>query len=311
METKNFTLKGFEGHEMYCKKWANEENREPEAIIQIAHGMAEHIDRYDDFAKYMVKNGYVVFGNDHRGHGKTPSKSHTFGYLSDEEGWRKTVMDLTYLREEIEKQYSNEPKVMLGHSMGSFLARDYAQEFGANLQGLILSGTGGRLGLLGNLGLILAKFEKNIKGKQKKSPLMDQLIFGKYNKKFEPAKTPFDWLSSNEEEVRAYMEDPLCGNIMTTGFYVDLLQGIKKIHLGKNMKKMPKNLPVLLLSGDMDPVGKEGAGVREVQRLFEEKGIQDLEMILYPKGRHEMLNENNKEEVYRDIVDWIKSKVRK
>lgn len=308
MDTKEFYIKGYHGKSIYCKRWINRSNSEPKAVIQIAHGMAEHIDRYDDFARFMVQKGYVVFGNDHRGHGRTVEKNEVLGHLSDKNGWRRTVMDMNYLREEIEKQYPEESVIMLGHSMGSFLARDYAQEFGDNLQGLILSGTGGKLGILGNIGLWIAKLEKLIKGKQKKSPLLNQLIFGKYNKKFEPTKTSFDWLSTNEWEVRAYVEDPLCGNIMTTGFYVDFLQGINKIHHPRIMKKMPKDLPVLLFSGELDPVGKGGEGVREVQKLFEDYGIKDLRVKLYPEGRHEMLHENNKEEVYQDILNWLNEK---
>ncbi|NBG86946.1 alpha/beta hydrolase [Isachenkonia alkalipeptolytica] len=309
MEVKDFYITGYGDKEIHCKKWTKGDPSQVKAVIQIAHGMGEHIGRYDDFARFMVQQGYGVFGNDHRGHGKTPEKSGIYGHLSDEDGWRTTVMDLNYLREEIEKQYPDKLVILIGHSMGSFLARDYVQEFGDHVQGLILSGTGGSLGLEGNAGLLLARVEKLLRGKRKKSPLLNRLIFGNYNKKFEPVKTPFDWLSANEWEVRAYVEDPLCGNIMTTGFYVDLLQGVKRVHQRGNMEKMPKDLPILLFSGAKDPVGKEGKGVREVEKLFKDYGIEDVTTKLYPEGRHEMLHENNKEEVYSDVLRWIEVKV--
>lgn len=310
MDTKSFYFNGYKDKKIYGKKWFDRNNTDPKAVIQIVHGMAEHIERYDDFARFMVQNGFVVFGNDQRGHGKTMAKSGVPGHLSDHNGWKRTVRDLTHLREEIEKQYPEEAVILLGHSMGSFLARDYAQEFGDNLQGLILSGTGGKLGPTGYLGLLIAKMERLRKGKRGKSPFLNRLIFGKYNKKFEPTDTPFDWLSTNEWEVRAYVEDPLCGNIMTAGFYVDLLQGIKKIHQLGNMEKMPKDLPVFLLSGALDPVGEEGKGVRQVQKLYKDRGIKDITVKLYPEGRHEMLHENNKEEVYKDILLWLEEKIR-
>lgn len=310
MDTKSFYFNGYRDKKIYGKKWFDRNNPEPKAVLQIVHGMAEHIERYDDFARFMVQNGFVVFGNDQRGHGKTMEKSGVPGHLSDNNGWKQTVRDLTHLREEIEKQYPEEPVILFGHSMGSFLARDYAQEFGDNLQGLILSGTGGKLGVEGYMGLLIAKFERLRKGKREKSPLMNKLMFGRYNEKFEPTETPFDWLSTNEWEVRAYMEDPLCGNIMTAGFYVDLLQGIKKIHQRGNMEKIPKDLPVLLFSGALDPVGKEGKGVLEVRKLYKDLGINNVAVKLYPEGRHEMLHENNKEEVYKDILLWLEEKTR-
>lgn len=279
-------------------------------MVQIAHGMAEHIERYNDFAEFLVEKGYVVYGNDHRGHGKSVGESEVFGHLSDNHGWRKTVMDLNYIREEIEKQYPEKRVILLGHSMGSFLARDYAQEFGDHIQSLILIGTAGKIGVIGNIGLLIAKLEKLVKGKQKKSPFLDRLIFGKYNKNFTPGQTPFDWLSSDEKEVNTYLKDPLCGQIMTTGFYVDLLGGLKKIHRPRNMEKIPKDLPVLLLSGALDPVGKEGEGVREVQKIFEDQGIKDLTVKLYTGRRHELLHETNKEEVYQDLLHWMEEKVR-
>lgn len=309
MKVKEFYIKGYKSKEIYCKKWEPSNPSQAKAIIQIAHGMAEHIQRYDDFARFMVQKGYGVFGNDHRGHGKTLKKNDVYGHLSDQDGWRRTVMDLNYLREEIEKKHPDKPVILLGHSMGSFLARDYVQEFGHQIKGLILSGTGGSLGVEGNLALLLARGEKFLRGKKNPGKLLNKLMFGGFNKKFEPAKTPFDWLSANEWEVRAYLEDPLCGRIMTTGFYVDLLKGIQKIHRRREMEKIPKDLPVLLFSGAIDPVGKEGEGVREVEKGFKDHGIKDVSMKLYPEGRHEMLHENNKEEVYYHVLSWMEEKI--
>ncbi|MDZ5473000.1 alpha/beta hydrolase [Bacillus sp. 31A1R] len=307
MEKVDVYYQSRDGVNIHSQLWKSE--AKPRAIVQIAHGMAEHIERYDHFARFLVENDCFVYGNDHRGHGKTAAAKEQLGYFSDERGFDIVVEDMLQLTNMIEKKHPQTPIILFGHSMGSFLARRLIQMEGTKYSGVILSGTGGDPGWLGKVGIWLAAREVKKKGKKAESPLLEKAIFGSHNKSFKPNRTEFDWLSRDESEVDKYIEDPLCGNKSKAGFFLDLLTGISAINKMEWINQIPKDLPIYLFSGDQDPVGNFSKGVLQVFKSYVDAGIKDVTYKLYPNGRHEMLNELNKEEVYKDILNWMNEKL--
>lgn len=303
-ESLTFTSKG--GEVIHYNKWIQENNITPKGVVQIAHGMAEHIDRYQSFAKVLTDEGYIVFGNDHRGHGKTAGSPENIGFFADEDGWDVVVEDMHELTKIIKEENPDLPVFIFGHSMGSFLTRTYIQRYGKEIKGVILSGTGGDAGFLGNIGILLAKREMKKKGKRFRSKRMDRLSFGSFNNAFKPNRTSFDWLSRDAKEVDKYIEDSLCGEVFTASFFYDMLSGLKNMMKKENINKIPKELPIYFISGDKDPVGKNSKGVLQAFNTYRKAGIQDVRYKFYKDARHEILNEINKVEVYKDIIDWLK-----
>lgn len=285
-------------------KWMNKDSSHAKAVIQIAHGMAEHVLRYEDFAKFLTDKGFIVYGNDHRGHGNNIVAPDDKGFFTDHNGFHRVVADMYELTNQIKKTYPELPIIIFGHSMGSFLTRRYIQLHGNDVDGVILSGTGGDQGIMGKIGLLVAKAEKRRIGRRTPSTLMDKLVFGKFNQQFADARTDFDFLSRDEAEVNAYIADNLCGFVCSSGFFVDLLEGINLIHQKKEIIQTPKGLPILLISGDADPVGDNGIGVKNVYELYRDIGCEHVAFKLYKEARHEILNELNKDEVHEDILNW-------
>lgn len=304
MISKNFTFNSGDGKEIFVYIWLPDKEK-IKAIVQISHGMAEHAKRYERLAKVLTENGYGVYANDHRGHGKTAGEVENLGYLGDEEGFNWLVEDVHDLSKIIKKEYPKTPLFLLGHSMGSFIAQRYIMLYGEQLEGVILSGSNGKQGITLNIGSILAKMEIKKNGKKAQSPKLDNLSFGSFNKAFTPNRTKFDWLSSDNEEVDKYVEDPYCGTVFTSGFFYDFFNGLKEIEKDGNLKQVPKSLPIYIFSGSKDPVGKSGKGVVKLFERYKNHGIKDIEYKLYEDGRHEMLNEVNKSEVMEDIVNWL------
>lgn len=261
--------------EVYVKKW-EAENTKPRAILQISHGMAEHIERYDEFAGFFVFNGITVYGNDHRGHGHTGERVGLHGYFSDEDGFERVVDDLYEINKVIQKEYPDTPIFLLGHSMGSFLARRYIQKYADSIKGVIISGTGSSAGLLGKIGKGIAKREMRKNGPKEPSPLMNRLTFGNYNRSIEQPKTEFDWLSNDPHEVEKYIKDPFCGFVCSAGFFFDLLTGMERIHQDHLIQLIPKDLPMFIFSGEDDPVGGRTKGVRKVIEQYERNGIRNI-----------------------------------
>ncbi|MCD8510485.1 MAG: alpha/beta hydrolase [Bacillus sp. (in: Bacteria)] len=310
MNKETFSFTGEDGVEIFARKWSPESEVEVKGVVQIAHGMAEHSERYDDFASFLVDEGFVVFANDHRGHGQTIKNKEDYGFFVEENGFETVVEDLHILTDHIGEEYPNVPIFLFGHSMGSFLVRRYIQRFDKGLQGVIISGTGGNPGIVGKLAKGIAKREINKLGKKGPSELLSKLVFGKHNKQFNPARTEYDWLSADEAVVDAYIKDPLCGGTCTAGFFLDLFEGLEAIHRKESMSKVRKDLPIFVFSGDKDPVGGNGKGVLQVYNSFKKVGLKDVECKLYPSGRHEMLNEVNKDEVFNDILKWMDGRLK-
>ncbi len=310
MTEDTFIFEGSDKKEIFTHKWLPGDGSETlniKAAVQIAHGMAEHSARYNSFAKMLTDNNFAVYANDHRGHGQTAGSLENLGYFSDTNGWDLVIEDMSLLTTRIKNNHPNVPIFLFGHSMGSFLCRDYMFTFGNNIAGVILSATASDPGLLGNVGIMISKIESLIKGGKAKSTLMDSLSFGSFNKAFRPNRTKFDWLSRDNAEVDKYVDDPFCGTVFTAGFFNDLLRGIKKINRDENIRNTPKDLPVYLFSGSDDPIGDFTKGVKKIFAVYEKAGIKDLTIKFYKDGRHEMLNEINQKEVYNDIINWLDS----
>lgn len=305
VDTSIFYFHSHDGKQIFTRKWVVE--GAPKAILQIAHGMAEHIGRYEDFAQFLVQKGIYVYGNDHRGHGNTEVDNEDRGYYGDENGYETVVADMKQLTDIIKSDYPSVPVFMLGHSMGSFLARRYIQLYGDKLAGTIFTGTGGHPGLLGKIGHFLAAREARKIGRRTPSSRMNSLTFGSYNKAFKPTRTEFDWLTRDEKEVDRYVEDPLCGGVFTAGFFEDFLKGLLSLY--EEDERIPKDLPVYLVSGDLDPVGKNTKGVLENYHKLRDIGLRDVTYRFYQSARHEILNETNKIDVYQDIFEWIEKRL--
>ncbi len=292
-------------NKIHCYKWLPEEKTKAKAVVQISHGMVEHTGRYEDFAERLVDSNYAVYGNDHRGHGKTADSEEDLGHLADENGWELTFEDMYHLKNAIREDFSTIPIFIFGHSMGSFLTRNYICKYGEDIDGVILSGTGGDPGLMAKIGFLISKIQMVLSGKKSRSNFLNNLIFDDYNSNFTPNRTDFDWLSRDENEVDKYIEDPFCGFVPTAKFFQDLFEGLEKIHNRENIEKTPRDLPIYLISGGKDPVGGFKEEVKEVYDLYDEVGIQDLSYKFYEGARHELLHETNKEEVIEDIIDWL------
>ena len=281
----------------------------PRAVVQIAHGIAEHIDRYRPFMEFLADNGFVAAGNDHLGHGKSIRVPEEQGFFAEKDGWWRVVDDMDKLHDIMSNEYPELPYVLFGHSMGSFLTRTYLIKHPDKYDGVILSGTGHQSPALVLGGNAAASVMAKLNGAMGDGAKLDSLAFGTYLNKIENPRTKFDWLSHDTEQVDKYIADPLCGFVGKIGLYRDMMQGIKFITNKKNIAQMSKEKPVYFMSGDGDPVGDYGKGVERAYKAFCDAGLHDVFMRLYPGGRHEMLNETNKEQVYQDILNWLNEKI--
>jgi alpha-beta hydrolase superfamily lysophospholipase len=284
-------------------KWTPE--KEIKGVIQIAHGMSERAIRYEYFAHALVKEGYAVYANDHRGHGSSAASIQELGYISDNDGFQDMVDDMKQLTDIIHNENPEKKIILFGHSMGSFLAQRYIQQYAADISAVILSGTNGKQTPAVNVGILLTKILMRLKGRRAEGSLLDRMTFGSYNNSFQPAATSYDWLSRDKEQVQMYIDDPYCGNVFPVSFYHDLFVGTKVIHKRENLNRIPTDLPIYIFAGGSDPVGQNGKGIINLINIYKSLKIENVTYKLYPEGRHEMLHEINKDEVISDTIDWL------
>ena len=278
------------------------------AVLQIVHGMVEYVDRYDDFARFLGAQGIVVVGDDHLGHGDSVASQEDWGYLGDN-GFECIVNDVRKIQKQFKKRFPGVPYYILGHSMGSFLTRYLLIKYGREVDGAIIMGTGYYSVPIAVFGKVLTQAVAAVKGWRYRSALVNKLAFGSYNKGFAPARTDFDWLSRDEATVDAYVGEPRCQFIFTLNAYHEMFKGLEFIAKKSNLKKMPKQLPVLFVSGGEDPVGNSGQGVQKVYDMFVLAGMDNMDITFYEGARHEILNETNRQEVYDDLYDWLNKEI--
>ena len=289
--------------QIHAIEWIPE--AEVRGILQIAHGMVEFIDRYDRFASFMASQGFYVVGNDHLGHGKSVTDEAQLGFFAEPDGNGCVIGDMQQLREDTQKKYPGLPYFLLGHSMGSFLARQYIELFGKGLAGAIIMGTGYQQPATLAAAIALSSLLMKTKGGHYRSEMINNMALGSYNASFEPARTKNDWLYKDEAIVDAYVANPLNQFVFTLNGYNNLFRGLRFAQNQSNIDKIPKDLPILVVSGEKDPVGEFGKGPRTVAQIYEKAGIRDVTLKLYEDDRHEILNELDKETVDRDILQWI------
>ena len=305
MKKEEFTFESRDGVTQLHAVRYTPESGEIKGVFQIIHGMSEHITRYEDIAEYLTQRGFVVTGDDHLGHGGSVPEGGLKGYFCDNDPATVVVRDVHRLKKMTQELYPGKPYFIMGHSMGSFICRNYIMRYGTGITGAVIMGTGNQTtGLIG-VSKFIAGFQKTFLGDKHPAMFINNIAFGGYCKRIENPKTPFDWLSVNEENIARYIEDPDCGFLFTVNGFRTLFELISRLLSKKNLAKVPADLPLLFVSGAEDPVGDYGKGVIAARNALEAAGVKDIEMKLYPSLRHEILNEDAKEEVKGDIYEWL------
>ena len=287
-------------HKIYALIW--EPEKAVKGVFQISHGMNEYAERYGEFAGFLTSNGFAVCANDHAGHGKSVNK--TRGYFGKTDGWRHLVDDMYKLHELVCGDYADLPYFMLGHSMGSFLARAYCAIYGSSLTGAIFSGTSDAPWNL-PFGRLLDRLAIKFGGAESEGKIFSRMSSGSYNNKFKPNRTGSDWLTRDAGKITDFLNDERSKFTFTNSGYGDLFGVLSFISQKNWAQSLPGQLPVLLFSGSEDPLSEGGKGVFKVFKRLTAAGCQDVTLKLYGQGRHEMLNEINRREVYADILNWM------
>ncbi len=316
MKRKEYHFKSKDGvTKIHAVSWVPE--GEVKAVLQIGHGMIEHINRYDRFATYLAGKGILVIGHDHLGHGQSVRNEEYLGYFQHPYGNECLIRDIHQLRLNIQGRYPEVPYFMLGHSMGSFLMRQYLTEYpgfpeNGTLSGALILDTGyqSRSGLRFGMGAL--KAAARVAGWEYKSPLVLNAFLGSFDLRYlKEGHTLREWLTSDPDEMMEIYTDPLCNFLFSFNGYYEMLKGMETLTHPERLAAMDKNLPVLFASGTGDPVGNFGQGVRKVCAQFADAGMRRVDLLLYPGDRHEILHEKNKDQVYEDLYGWMKNIMQK
>ncbi len=306
--TERFTVPAADGFKLAAVRWLPAAGP-VRAVLQLSHGMAEHKERYAGFAAACAAKGIAVYAHDHRGHGASVDSSTPLGHYADRDGWHKVVSDLHLVGKHARKAHPGAPVFLLGHSMGSFIARAYLVAHGSLLAGAIISATGFRMGPGNRVLQGVARLQAWKLGPRQPSALMAKLVFGTFNLQFMPSRTSFDWLSRDPETVNAYIQDPLCGFDCSSQLWADLLGGVYSIERAEADPLQLARVPILIVAGSRDPVSMGGLGSAQLGKRYLATGNPDVTVKRYPGGRHELLNEENRAEVWTDLLRWIEARI--
>lgn len=308
MQSSTATHNASDGTAIHVHAWTPDEGAGVRAVVHIAHGMAEHGGRYARLAGALTKVGFAVYAHDHRGHGKT-AQAGDLGHFGDRSGWRKVVGDLRTLVSSEMDAHRGLPFVVLGHSMGSFMTQDLLFDMSDRLAAVVLSASSGKPSPIAAAGRLIARAERLRLGNRGKSPVLEMLSVKTFNKPFAPNRTECDWLSRDEAEVDAYVADPLCGFECTTTTWVELLDALGRISSPELQATIAKKLPVYILAGSEDPVSERTRGLRQLIGAYERAGLRDVTQRIYPGGRHEILNETNRDTVTAELITWLEARI--
>nr|WP_314534999.1 alpha/beta hydrolase [uncultured Pseudomonas sp.] len=301
MNHSTFWLTANDRSRLYVNQWMPE--GPAKAVVMLSHGMAEHSGRYARLAEALCGAGYGLYALDQRGHGRTADEG-TLGLYAETDGWNKVVGDLASLNQHIGQQQPGLPIILLGHSMGSYIAQAYLLHHSASLHGAILSGSNFQPVALYRAARVIARIERLRQGLRGRSALIEFLSFGSFNKAFKPNRTAFDWLSRDPQEVDKYINDPLCGFRCTNQLWIDLLGGLQQISKASNLAQIDPGLPILVMGGECDPVS-EGKRLNSLADALRDAGCQHLQLTVYPQARHEVFNETNRDAVTADVLAWL------
>jgi alpha-beta hydrolase superfamily lysophospholipase len=303
VHTDTFALAGADGVALFVYRWLPE--AAPKAVVQIAHGLVEHAGRYARLAEALTSGGYAVYAGDHRGHGRTAPTPEDLGFFSEQDGWRRCADDLWGLNQHIAAKHPRLPIVLIGHSMGSFMAQHFISEHGEALSGVVLAGSSGKPAWRTLALRTIARVERFRLGSRGRSALVHGLAFGSFNKQFAPVRTEADWLSRDSAQVDKYVADPLCRFRPTLQLWIDLLGALSEIANPSRQALIPKQLPIYVIAGTRDPVSANSKGLQQLLCAYRAAGLQRVSYRFYPEARHELFNETNRDEVTRELLAWL------
>jgi alpha-beta hydrolase superfamily lysophospholipase len=303
MPATSCTIRAADGVEIFVRCWVPD--AAPKAAVQIAHGLAEHGGRYARLAQALTAAGYAVYASDHRGHGHTAAGAEDLGFFAARDGWAAVIDDLRQVRRRVGGEHPHVPIVLIGHSMGSFMAQQLMSDDGDAFAGVVLSGTGGKPSALAAAGRLIARLERLRLGPRGRSEMLQAFSFGAFNKQFASARTPFDWLSRDAAEVDKYVADPLCGFPASVQLWIDLLDTLGMVTSAARQARIPKRLPIYVIAGSDDPVGGNSKSVQRLLDAYRAAGLTQVTHRFYAAARHELFNETNRDDVTRDLIQWI------